>query len=120
VSCITFGCESQNFDDSGAVDRLTGMPSVLEEVETMRPLRFFFLVIVLFPVGSLHPKALSWSTAEASAASLEIDRLAKALVGDWDTVEMMEPGRFFPEGGSRKGNVLVRLPWDQFVGDNRF
>jgi hypothetical protein len=38
-----------------------------------------------------------------------MDRLAQALVGDWDTVEMMEPGPFFPEGGSRKGNVHVRL-----------
>jgi hypothetical protein len=111
VSCITFGCESKNFNDSAAVDRLTGMPSVLEEVEAMRPFRFFFLVLVLFPLGSLQPKALSWSTAEASvsAASPEMDRLAQALVGDWDTVEMMEPGPFFPEGGSRKGNVDVRL-----------
>jgi hypothetical protein len=77
----------------------------------MRPFRFFFLVLVLFPLGSLQPKALSWSTAEASvsAASPEMDRLAQALVGDWDTVEMMEPGPFFPEGGSRKGNVHVRL-----------
>jgi len=87
------------------------MPSVLEEVETMRPFRVFFLVLVLFPIASLQPKALSSSTAEGSvsAASPEMDRLAKALVGDWDTVERMEPGPFFPEGGSRKGNVHVRL-----------
>ena len=77
----------------------------------MRPFRFIFLVLVLFPLGSLQAKALSWSTAEASvsAASPEMDRLAQALVGDWDTVEMMEPGPFFPEGASRKGNVHVRL-----------
>jgi hypothetical protein len=47
--------------------------------------------------------------ASLSAASPETDRLANALVGDWDTVEMMERGTFFSEGGSRKGHVHVRL-----------
>jgi hypothetical protein len=52
----------------------------------VRPFRFFFLVLVLFPIASLQPEALSSSTAEASvsAASPEMDRLAKTLVGDWD------------------------------------
>src|SRR5260370_6450291 len=26
VSCVTFGCESKNFNDSAVVDRLSGMP----------------------------------------------------------------------------------------------
>jgi len=38
-----------------------------------------------------------------------MDRLAKALVGDWDTVETMERGQFFPNGGSREGTVHARL-----------
>ena len=45
----------------------------------------------------------------ASAANPEMDRLAKALAGDWDTVEVMERGSFFPEGGSRSGHVHARL-----------
>ena len=36
-------------------------------------------------------------------------RLAKALVGDWNTTETMEPGKLFPNGGSRNGVVHVRL-----------
>jgi hypothetical protein len=38
----------------------------------------------------------------------EMDRLAKALVGDWNTTETMEQGEFF-SGGSRHGIVHVRL-----------
>jgi hypothetical protein len=39
----------------------------------------------------------------------EMERLAKALVGDWNTTETMEQGEFFPNGGSRHGVVHVRL-----------
>jgi hypothetical protein len=38
-----------------------------------------------------------------------MDRLAKALVGDWNTVETMERGPLFPNGGSRQGIVHVGL-----------
>jgi hypothetical protein len=44
-----------------------------------------------------------------SAASPEMDRLAKALAGDWDTVETMERSDFFPNGGGRHGIVHARL-----------
>jgi hypothetical protein len=93
------------------VDRLSEIPSVLEEVQTMRPFHFSLLALMLFPVASLQPKSLSSSPAEGSvfAVSPEMDRLAKALVGDWDTVETMERGEFFPSGGSRKGHVHARL-----------
>jgi hypothetical protein len=77
----------------------------------MRPFHFLLLAVMLFPVASSQPKSLSSSPAEGSvfAASPEMDRLAKALVGDWDTVETMERGEFFPNGGSRNGRVHVRL-----------
>jgi hypothetical protein len=103
--------ESKNFNDSDVVDRLSEMPSVLEEVETMGPFRVFLLVLVLLPFASLRSESLNSSSAEGSvsAASPEMDRLVKALVGDWDTVETMERGEFFPNGGSRKGHVDVRL-----------
>lgn len=49
------------------------------------------------------------SDPAASAASPEMQKLAKALAGDWDTAEKIEPSRFFPNGGSRKGIAHVRL-----------
>ena len=39
----------------------------------------------------------------------EMERLAKALVGDWNTTETMQRGEAFPNGGSRHGIVHVRL-----------
>ena len=38
-----------------------------------------------------------------------MERLAKALVGDWNTTETMERGELFPNGGSRDGIVHARL-----------
>jgi len=38
-----------------------------------------------------------------------MDRLAQALVGDWNTTETMERSEIFPNGGSRHGVVHVRL-----------
>jgi hypothetical protein len=42
-------------------------------------------------------------------ASPEMDRLAKALVGDWNTNESMEKSQFFPKGGSRQGRSHIRI-----------
>jgi len=39
----------------------------------------------------------------------EMERLAKALAGDWETVETMQRSPEFPEGGSRHGVVSARL-----------
>jgi hypothetical protein len=38
-----------------------------------------------------------------------MERLAKALVGDWNTTETMDRGEFFPNGGSRHGVAHVKL-----------
>jgi hypothetical protein len=43
------------------------------------------------------------------AANPQIERLAKALAGDWNTTETMERGEFFPNGGSRHGVVHAHL-----------
>jgi len=43
------------------------------------------------------------------ASGPEMERLAKAVVGDWETVETMERGAEFPQGGSRRGVVHARL-----------
>src|SRR6266446_1502873 len=50
---------------------------------------------------SIHP-------AE-TAASPEMDRLAKALVGEWNTSESMVKSQFFPNGSSRRGRSRIRL-----------
>ncbi len=39
----------------------------------------------------------------------EMDRLAKALAGDWNTTERMARGELFPNGGERHGIVHVQL-----------
>jgi hypothetical protein len=47
--------------------------------------------------------------ASPSPANPEMARLAKTLVGDWNSTETMERGPLFPAGGSRHGTVHVRL-----------
>ena len=37
----------------------------------------------------------------------EMDRLTRALVGDWNTTEKMDRGEMFPNGGSRSGSPVV-------------
>ena len=76
----------------------------------MNPFRVFTLIVLTVAIASF-PLSLSSSAAEQSisAASPEMERVATVLLGDWDTVETMERGEFFPNGGSRKGTVHVRL-----------
>jgi hypothetical protein len=65
----------------------------------------------------LSPHAAAWQAEQAektsgsikTSAGPEMDRLAKALVGDWNTTETMERSQFFPNGGSRHGTVHARL-----------
>jgi hypothetical protein len=51
----------------------------------------------------------SGTPSSQSSPIPEMERLAKALVGDWNTTETMERGEIFPNGGSRRGIVHVRL-----------
>lgn len=70
---------------------------------------FFCLVLAITPSPTQAPQPL-WSTQVIEpGASPEMDRLAKALGGDWNTVETMERSAFFPQGGSRHGVAHVRL-----------
>jgi carboxyl-terminal processing protease len=77
----------------------------------MYAFRGFSLVLLMLSIASSQKEPSSLSPAEqpTSAVSPEMDRLANALGGDWDTVETMERGQLFPNGGSRKGTVHVRL-----------
>jgi len=73
---------------------------------------FFLYMVLMASVPSTPSPARQSANIIApteSAASPEMDRLTKALAGDWNTVETMERGKFFPNGGSRRGIVHVRL-----------
>lgn len=71
-------------------------------------LGFFATAMVFSSVASAR-----WPTKPiapaSSSASPEMDRLAKALAGDWNNVESMERSEFFPNGGTRRGISHVRL-----------
>src|SRR5258708_39790596 len=68
------------------------------------------LIAIVFSTPLAGQQAAKIKSASESAASPEMNRLAKALAGDWKTVETMEHGEFFPNGGSRHGVVPARLP----------
>lgn len=75
--------------------------------------RSFSLCYLLLAIAlsTLLPAQQSRNTTGPAepTSSPEMNRLAKALVGDWTTVETMERSEFFPNGGSRHGIVHVRL-----------
>lgn len=50
-----------------------------------------------------------FAPAIAGAQAPEMARLAKALAGDWRSVEVMQYGKPVPEGAGRKGENHVRL-----------
>src|SRR5438034_10078983 len=47
--------------------------------------------------------------AADSAAIPEIARLAKVLVGDWNTVAIVQHGKPVPDGAGRRGAAHVRV-----------
>jgi len=72
------------------------------------PFRALCIAILILLASFLQEIPVSAQPA-VKAASPEMDRLEKALVGDWDEVETMEPGEPWPQGASRKGFVKARL-----------
>jgi hypothetical protein len=66
------------------------------------------LVVLFSPYGAAQPPE-KVATPPAGSLVPEMARLAEALVGDWNTSETMEHTQFFPNGGSRRGFVHVRL-----------
>jgi hypothetical protein len=72
---------------------------------TRSRLLIYFLASVLFPsFGGAQQNEKS-----EIAASPEMDKLAKALAGEWNTTESMEKSEFFPKGGSRHGSAHIGL-----------
>src|SRR5258708_36513230 len=68
------------------------------------------LIAIVFSTPLAGQQAAKIKSASESAASPEMNRLAKALAGDWKTVETMEHGEFFPNGGAPPGGVPSRRP----------
>jgi hypothetical protein len=66
-------------------------------------------VLVLIPALAQAQQGGKSPEPAETPASPEIARLAKALVGDWNTAERMEKSEFFPDGGSRRGRSHICL-----------
>jgi hypothetical protein len=66
-------------------------------------------VVLITPlvIGAATQQTDNTTPPSPSSRVPEMERLAKALVGDWNTTETMEKGEF--SGGSRHGVVHVRL-----------
>lgn len=78
----------------------------------MKTLHLLFCSFVSFALLSSFSSAQQQEKSGApteSAANPEMNRLAKALVGDWNTSESMVRSEFFPNGGSRHGRAHIRL-----------
>jgi hypothetical protein len=81
--------------------------------ETVRPFLAFSLVLLLLSIVSSQQESsnLLLSGSTVSAAGPEMDRLAKALAGDWDTVETMVRSQLFPSGDLGRGMVHATGRW---------
>jgi hypothetical protein len=69
----------------------------------------YLLVLVLIPSFSGAQQSGKSTQPVESAANPEMDRLARAIAGDWNSAESMEKSEFFPNGGSRHGRAHIRL-----------
>lgn len=67
------------------------------------------IAATLFVPFAEAQRQLTQSALEQNSPVSEMNRLAKALVGDWNTTEIMERGELFPNGGERHGTIHVRL-----------
>ena len=83
----------------------------------MKPLLIFSLARLLMAPAAFSPQQPHAPASQQSnalpafesAAGPEMERLAKALAGEWSTTETMQPSKFFPNGGSRHGKAHVKL-----------
>jgi hypothetical protein len=66
------------------------------------------VILWLLYAGALLSSPAGAQSAD-SAAIPEMARLAKALAGDWNTVEIVQHGKPVPEGAGRRGTAHVRL-----------
>ncbi|SRR5258708_1360198 len=72
--------------------------------------RLFISFLALAVLFSSLTFAQEKATARAAeSVSPEMEKLAKALAGDWNNAETMEHGEFFPNGGERRGTSHCAL-----------
>ena len=64
--------------------------------------RLLLLVLLSIPFSSPICAQQTGSNSEHNAAP-EMEKLAHALVGDWNNVETMKPSERFPHGAERRG-----------------
>jgi hypothetical protein len=76
----------------------------------MRVAKRTTLLFAVLVVSLAATKPMQAETeGDPKSAVPEMDRLARALLGDWNTTETMERSELFPNGGERHGIVHVRL-----------
>jgi hypothetical protein len=66
------------------------------------------VIFWLLCAGALLSSPAGAQSADSTAIP-EMARLAKALAGDWNTVEIVQHGKPVPEGAGRRGTAHVRL-----------
>ena len=66
------------------------------------------VILSLLYAGALVSSAAGAQSVD-SAAIPEMARLAKVLVGDWNTVEIVQHGKPVPDGAGRRGTTHVML-----------
>jgi hypothetical protein len=70
---------------------------------------WIFCAITPLPAALAAYDAQNGTQPSQSSPVPQMEKLAKVLVGGWNTTETMEPGEESPSGGSRHGIVNVRL-----------
>src|SRR5260370_31002512 len=68
----------------------------------------YHFMLWLLCAAALLPSPVRAQSAD-TAAIPEMDRLAKVLEGDWNTVEIVQHGQPVPKGAGRRGTARVRL-----------
>jgi len=67
------------------------------------PVRRLLLFVLLFIPFSSPIYAQQTGSNSNQTAAPEMEKLAQALMGDWNNVETMEPSERFPHGAERRG-----------------
>ena len=78
-------------------------------VPGLLPVLVFSCLLAAFTLISSAGAQRPATSAAPGAANPEMARLAKALAGDWNTIEHMERSEFFPKGGERRGRAHIHL-----------
>jgi hypothetical protein len=90
-------------------DRTESLPPTRRRLRDERPRMIGWRPLLCCATATVMLSAAAYGQSADSAASPEMARLAKALAGDWNTVEVVQNGAPVPEGAGRRGQTQVRL-----------